>query len=180
MNKEKVFIYKIGTNIDWYFLLNSVEFHYPYIYCYDDLEEEIIDDLNEFPSEEDFEVYKSSVSTKDKLVHYIISWYCMYHSGLFIMNDKNEVFFIIDDEIDDENLQPLSENEEDELLNGLVSKFGLESIFKETQAYYLEHNEEMIAEFRKLEEYYDGIDSKSPLYRKNERYGEALKKIKEK
>ena len=178
MKKEEVFIYKIATNWDWYLLLNSrdIELHYPIIYDYDMFKNEILEDLEEFPSEEDFEVFKSSVSVKEKLIHYIISWYCGYNSGLFIINHKEEVYFIIDYDLDDEYIQHLNESETDALLNEIINELGFEAAFNETQKYYLEHNNEMVEEFKKIEDYYSH-PLLQPLYNKSQRYGSILNDV---
>lgn len=178
MEKENLFIYKITTNRDWFLLSWSFRFQELMINSYEALKWEIIKDLDEFPSEEDFEVYKSSVSTKEKFIHYIISWYCVYGCGLLLMDDNDEVYFIIDEKLDNEELQLLNEIETDAFLNDLITEFGLEKAFNKTQAYYLEHNDEIIESLKELECYYDELGFPQ-LYKEDERYGETFKRIKE-
>lgn len=179
MEKENLFIYKITTNRDWFLLSWSFRFQEFMINSYEAFKKEIIEDLDEFPSEEDFEVYKSSISTKEKFIHYIISWYCGYGGGLLLMNDKYEVYFIINEKSDEEELKLLNEIETDEFLNYLITEFDLEKAFNKTQAYYLEHNDEIIESFKELEYYYDELGFPQ-LYREDERHGETFKRIKEK
>lgn len=176
MNK-KLFIYKITTNRDWYLLCWSVEFHEFMINCYDAIKNEIIENLDEFPSEDDFEVYKSSISVKEKFIHYIITWYCKYGNGLFLMNDKDEVYFIIDEKLDEEELQLLNEIETDNFLNEIIEDFGLETTFNKVQKYYLEHCDEINQAFKEVEEHFSKHGLKDIL-EKDGRYGSVFQSLK--
>lgn len=177
MTKKELFIYKLMTNKDWFLLFNYGELSLPYptIDCFETFNDELIEYLGNFPSEDDFEVFKSSISVKDKLIHYINSYYCSgYGECLFLINDKDEVYCFMDSRINSDIIKPLSNDETNSVLNAIISEFDLETKFNEIQKDYLEHNEEMIEEFEKIKTLY-ASQGLLPLYDGSNHYGSLLK-----
>ena len=149
---KNIFIYKISNNYDWFLITNSVPMHYPCIMYYESFKDSILDDLNNFPSEEDFKIFSSSISAKEKLVHYINN-FCEFN-GCFLMNEDNDVFYLETEQIDDFASELLLNKEEtDAFLNDLIIQLDLETVFKEKQMYYSEHSDEILCAIEEFKQY---------------------------
>lgn len=140
---ENLFIYKISNNYDWYlFSYQKTEVFYFIIRSYEDFKTDILADLEDFPSEKDFKIFSSSKSVKEKLAHYINSWYG--YSGYFLINENNEVYYLSTEQLDGDELL-LNKEETETFLNGLINQLNLENVFKKAQTDYLGNKEEIIS-----------------------------------
>lgn len=145
---ENLFIYKISNNYDWYlFSCQKTEVGYFIIRSYEDFKTDVLSALEDFPSEKDFEIFSSSRNAKEKLIHYINSWY--EYDGVFLINENNEVYYLAVEQIDGDELL-LNKEETEAFLNGLINQLNLEDVFKKVQAEYLENKDEIIGA---IEEY---------------------------
>jgi hypothetical protein len=147
---ENLFIYKISNNYDWYlFSYQKTEVFYFIIRSYEDFKTDILGDLEDFPSEKDFKIFSSSKSVKEKLAHYINSWY--EYSGYFLINENNEVYYLSTEQLDGDELL-LNKEETEIFLDGLITKLNLEDIFKKTQIQYLENKDEILSYIEEYKE----------------------------
>ena len=144
MEKEKLFIYRIVTNKDWYLALKSMPDYERDVNTYDELKEVVEYSLEELVQLDEFYFRISSKSAEEKLIHTILN-YC---GNYLIVNEKYEVYFLSKSDLD---IQKLNENEVYKFLNDIVTKLGLKKIYEEEKRLLLDNKDEIVKNIKLCE-----------------------------